>query len=59
MRDLLEWAVPTAEDHREHGHEGHGRDEGPLAAIQDQEDVRADRTMTNISLFTFELGRCR
>ena len=46
MRDLLEWALPTAEDHREHGHEGHGRDEGLLAAIQDQDDVRADPTMT-------------
>ena len=46
LRDLLKWAVPTAEDHRENGHKGQGRDEGPPAAVQDQGDVRAEPTTT-------------
>jgi hypothetical protein len=46
VRDLLEWAVPTAEDHCEHGHDGQWRDKGPPAAIQDQEDFHAELTTT-------------
>ena len=46
VRALMEWAVPTAEDHREHEHEGQGRDEGPPAAVQDQEEICAEPTTT-------------
>ena len=40
VRDLLEWAVPTAED------QGQGHDEGPPAAVQDQGNVCAEPTTT-------------
>jgi hypothetical protein len=46
VRDLLHRAVPTAEDHREHVHEGQGREEGPPASVQDQEDFSAEPTTT-------------
>ena len=46
VRNLLEWALPTAEDHREYGHEGQWHDEGPPAAKQDQGDSCAEPTTT-------------